>query len=169
MRATLLNSMECLYLLMFWKTSAARQVKGTTSLVMSSSLITSWNPIAHTLLPQDKLRLKIMKLTTISQIRFPSTEKRSSFISKINTVEVNPFLRALRPPLSRSNSNQPSSSLSTRIVSKAATSLRHQDRLQSHEQPLARRSRSAGSAVVDSWIRTDFCWAKSVAKDEGLI
>ena len=157
MRAILLNSIRCLYLLMFWRTSVAEQVKETISLVMSSSLITLWNPIAHTLLPQDKSIPKIMKLTTTNQIRFPSTEKRSSFIWKINIVGVSQSLKALRPRRSKSNSNQPCSSLSTRTVSKAVTRLRHQDQLQSHEQLLVKRSRSAGNAVADSWIRTVFC------------
>ena len=157
MRAILLNSIRCLYRLMFWRTSEAEQVKEISSLGMSSSLITLWKPIAHTLLPQDKSIPRIMKLTTISQIRFPSTEKRSSSIWKINIVGVSQSSRALRPRRLRSNSNRPCSSLSTRIVSKAVTRLRHQDQLQSHEQLLVKRSHSAENAVADSWIRTDFC------------
>ena len=88
MRATLLNSIRCLYHLMFLKTSVAEQVREATILVMSSSLITFWNSIAHTLFPQDRSRPRIMKLTTISQIRFQSIEKRSFFIWKINIVVV---------------------------------------------------------------------------------
>ena len=156
MRATLLSSTRCLYPLMFWKTSVAEQVKETTTLVMNSSLITFRNSIAHRLFPRDKLRPKITKLTTITQIN-QSSEKRSFFIWKINTIAVCQSSKVLSPRQLRSNSNQPCSSLSTWIVSRAVTRWRRQDQLQSHEQLQVKRSLSAGNAAADSWIRTDFC------------